>query len=114
VIATLREDYVTMAVSKGFSTRRILFSHVLRPSSVTLFTSFALNMGALIGGTLVIEQVFTIPGIGQEIGIAIFSRQFFALQGYVAVIAVAFILFNTIADVLVGLVDPRTRERRNA
>ena len=114
VIATLREDYVTMAVSKGLSNKRILFSHVLRPSSVTLFTSFALNMGALIGGTLVIEQIFTIPGLGSEIGIAIFSRQYFALQSYVAIIAVGFILFNTLADILVGFIDPRTRERRRA
>lgn len=114
VIATLREDYVTMAVSKGLTNKRILFSHVLRPSSVTLFTSFALNMGALIGGTLVIEQVFTIPGLGSEIGSAIFARQFFALQSYVAIIAVGFILFNTLADILVGFIDPRTRERRNA
>jgi peptide/nickel transport system permease protein len=114
VIATLREDYVTMAASKGLSNKRILFSHVLRPSSVTLFTSFALNMGALIGGTLVIEQVFTIPGLGSEIGSAIFARQFFALQSYVAIIAVGFILFNTLADILVGFIDPRTRERRNA
>lgn len=114
VIASLREDYVVMAVSKGLSNKRILFSHVLRPSSVTLFTSFALNMGALIGGTLVIEQVFTIPGLGSEIGSAIFARQFFALQSYVALIAVGFIIFNTLADILVGFIDPRTRGRRNA
>jgi peptide/nickel transport system permease protein len=114
VIATLREDYVTMAVSKGLSNRRILFSHVLRPSSVTLFTSFALNMGALIGGALVIEQLFTIPGMGSEIGIAIFSRQFFALQSYVAILAVGFVIFNTLADIAVNFVDPRTRERRRA
>ena len=112
VIATLREDYVTMAVSKGLSNKRILFSHVLRPSSVTLFTSFALNMGALIGGTLVIEQLFTIPGLGSEIGLAIFSRQYFALQSYVAILAVGFVIFNTLADIAVGFVDPRTRERR--
>lgn len=114
VIATLREDYVTMAVSKGLSNRRILFTHVLRPSSVTLFTSFALNMGSLIGGTLVIEQLFSIPGLGTEIGLAIFSRQFFALQSYVAILAVGFVIFNAIADVAVGFVDPRTRERRRA
>lgn len=114
VIATLREDYVTMAVSKGLSNTRILFSHVLRPSSVTLFTSFALNMGALIGGTLVIEQLFTIPGLGSEIGLAIFSRQYFALQSYVAILAVGFVVFNTLADIAVGFVDPRTRERRRA
>ena len=114
VIATLREDYVTMAASKGLSNRRILFTHVLRPSSTTLFTSAALNMGALIGGTLVIEQIFSIPGLGSEIGIAIFSRQFFALQSYIALIAVGYVLFNGIIDVLLGFVDPRTRERRNA
>ncbi|MEY2627626.1 MAG: hypothetical protein RL643_271 [Actinomycetota bacterium] len=113
VIAALREDYVTMAASKGLSNIRILFTHILRPSSVTLFTSAALNMGALIGGTLVIEQIFTIPGMGTEIGIAIFSRQYFALQSYVAVIAIGYVLFNSIVDIAVGFVDPRSRDRRN-
>lgn len=114
VIAALREDYVTMAASKGLSNRRILFTHVLRPSSVTLFTSAALNMGALVGGTLVIEQIFTIPGMGSEIGQSIFARQYFALQSYVAIIAVGYVFFNTLVDILVGYVDPRARERRNA
>ena len=113
VIAALREDYVTMAVSKGLSNGRILFTHVLRPSSVTLFTSAALNMGALIGGALVIEQIFTIPGMGTEIAIAIFGRQYFALQSYIALIAVGYVLFNAVVDVLIGFVDPRARERRN-
>ena len=102
-----------MAASKGLSNIRILFTHILRPSSVTLFTSAALNMGALIGGTLVIEQIFTIPGMGTEIGIAIFSRQYFALQSYVAVIAIGYVLFNSIVDIAVGFVDPRSRDRRN-
>jgi peptide/nickel transport system permease protein len=113
VIAALREDYVTMAVSKGLSNKRILFTHVLRPSSVTLFTSAALNMGGLIGGTLVIEQIFSIPGMGSEIALAIFGRQYFALQSYVALIAVGYVLFNVLVDVLVGVVDPRARGRRN-
>lgn len=113
LIAALREDYVTMAVSKGLSNRRILFTHVLRPSSVTLFTSAALNMGALIGGALVIEQIFTIPGMGTEIALAIFGRQYFALQSYVAIIAVGYVVFNAIVDVLIGVVDPRARGRRS-
>lgn len=113
VIAALREDYVTMAVSKGISNRRILFRHVFRPSSITLFTSAALNMGALIGGTLVIENIFTIPGLGREIALAIGSRQFLALQSYIAIIAVAYVFFNTIIDIASGLIDPRTRERRS-
>jgi peptide/nickel transport system permease protein len=114
VIATLREDFITMAASKGLSNRRILLTHVFRPSCVTLFTTAALNMGALIGGTLVIERIFTIPGLGTEIGLAIFSRQYFALQSYVALIAVGYVLFNTIIDLSIGFIDPRTRERRNA
>jgi len=113
VIAALREDYVTMAASKGLSNLRILFTHILRPSSVTLFTSAALNMGGLIGGTLVIEQIFTIPGMGTEVGLAIFSRQYFALQSYVAVIAIGYVVFNSVVDVAVGFVDPRSRDRRN-
>ncbi|MFM9086519.1 MAG: ABC transporter permease [Acidimicrobiia bacterium] len=112
VIAALREDFVTMAVSKGLSTRRILWTHVLRPSSVTLLTSAALNMGALIGGTLVIETIFTIPGMGSELGRAIFSRQYFAVQSYIAVIAIGYVFFNAIVDVAIGFVDPRARDRR--
>ena len=114
MIASLREDYVTMAASKGLSNRRILFRHVLRPSSITLLTSAALNMGGLIGGAVVIEQIFSIPGMGTEIAIAIFGRQYFALQSYVALIAVGYVLFNVFVDLLIGFVDPRARERRSA
>lgn len=112
VIATLREDFVTMAASKGLTNRRILMTHVFRPSSVTLLTTAALNMGALIGGTLVIEQIFSIPGLGSEIGLAIFSRQYFALQSYVAIIAIGYVFFNSAIDIAVGFIDPRARERR--
>jgi peptide/nickel transport system permease protein len=71
-------------------------------------------MGALIGGSLVIERVFSIPGLGTEIGLAIFGRQYFALQAYVALVAIGYVVFNSVIDVLVGFVDPRTRERRSA
>lgn len=112
VLATLKEDYVTMAASKGISNRRVLWRHVLRPSSTTLLTSAALNMGALIGGTVVIEIIFAIPGIGFEIAAAIGTRQVIAIQTYVAVIAFAYVFFNSIVDILANIIDPRTRERR--
>ncbi|GDX20114.1 peptide ABC transporter permease [Actinomycetes bacterium] len=112
VIATLREDFVTMAASKGLSNRRILWTHVFRPSSITLFTSAALNMGALVGGALVIETIFSIPGIGFEIALAIGSRQYFALQAYIAIIAFGYVFFNVLVDLTVGLIDPRAKERR--
>lgn len=112
VLATLKEDYVTMAASKGISNQRVLWRHVLRPSSTTLLTSAALNMGALIGGTVIVEVIFQIPGIGYEIAYAIGARQIIAIQTYVALIAFAYVFFNSIVDILTNIIDPRTRERR--
>jgi peptide/nickel transport system permease protein len=112
VIATLKDDYVTMAASKGISNTRVLWKHVFRPSSTTLLTSAALNMGGLIGGTIVIETIFSIPGIGFEIFYAIGSRQVVAMQTLIAVIAIAYVSFNTLVDLLTQITDPRTRERR--
>lgn len=111
IISTLRQDYVTMAVSKGISNSRVLVKHVLRPSSTSLITTASLNMGGLIGGTVIIDQIFGIGGLGQQLTYAIFARQYIALQSYVALIAIAFILFTVLADLLIGVVDPRTRNR---
>jgi peptide/nickel transport system permease protein len=112
VIATLKEDYVTMAASKGISNKRILWFHVFRPSSTTLLTSAALNMGGLIGGTIVIETIFVIPGIGYEIFYSIGARQVIAMQTLIMLVAFAYVFFNTLVDFLANVIDPRTRERR--
>lgn len=112
VIATLKEDYVTMAASKGISDRRILWRHVFRPSSTTLLTSAALNMGGLIGGTIIVETIFTIPGIGYEIAYAIGARQIVAMQTLIALVSFAYVFFNTSIDLITNITDPRTRERR--
>ncbi|MFM7761494.1 MAG: ABC transporter permease [Acidimicrobiaceae bacterium] len=112
MIAALREDYVTMAASKGLSDRRILWRHVFRPSSMTLLTSAALSMGGLIGGAIVIESIFATYGIGFEVFAAIAGRQYIALQSTVAVIALFYVFFNLVVDISSGFVDPRTRDRR--
>ena len=111
IISTLRQDFVTMAVSKGISNSRVLVKHVLRPSSTSLITTAALNMGGLIGGTVIIYQIFALGGLGQQITFAVFARQYLALQSYIALIAVAFIIFTVVSDALIGIVDPRTRNR---
>ena len=112
VIATLKEDYVTMAASKGISDRRVLWRHVFRPSSTTLLTSAALQMGGLIGGTVVIETIFVIPGIGYQIFYAIGARQIIAMQTLIALVSFGYVFFNSVIDVLTAVIDPRTRERR--
>ena len=112
MIAALREDYVTMAASKGLSDSRILWRHVFRPSSMTLMTSAALSMGGLIGGAIVIESIFATYGVGFEIFASIAGRQYIALQSTVAVIALFYVFFNLVVDIASGFVDPRTRDRR--
>ena len=114
VLATLREDYITLAASKGLSPRRILFRHVIRPSITPIMTSAALSMSALIGGALVIEVIFVIPGLGTLIQRCIFAKEYGALQSIVAIIAIFYVVFNTLVDTLINIVDPRTRGTRAA
>lgn len=114
VLATLREDYITLAASKGLKPRRILFRHVIRPSITPVMTSAALSMSALIGGALVIEVIFVIPGLGTLIQRCIFAKEYGALQSIVAIIAIFYVVFNTLVDTLINFVDPRTRGARAA
>jgi peptide/nickel transport system permease protein len=112
MIATLQENFITMAKAKGIPNRRILWRHALRPSSLTLLTVAGLNVGTLIGGAIVVEVIYGIPGMGQKIGQAIFSREYIELQSYVVVIAVLFVLINFLIDFLYSVVDPRIRRAR--
>jgi peptide/nickel transport system permease protein len=109
MIATLQEDYITMAKAKGMSSSRILWRHALRPSSLTLLTVAGLNVGTLIGGAVVIEYIFGVPGLGFEIQSAVASHQYAALESYVAIIAIGYILVNAGIDVLYSVLDPRIR-----
>lgn len=112
MIATLQENFITTAKAKGVSDRRILWGHALRPSSFTLMTVFGLNTATLIGGALIIETLFNLPGLGTTIGTAIAQKDFLVVQGVVVVIAVGFILINFLVDALYGVLDPRVRHVR--
>ncbi|HKY66406.1 MAG TPA: ABC transporter permease [Acidimicrobiales bacterium] len=112
MVATLQEDFIQMARSKGISDQRVLWRHALRPSSLTLLTVAGLNVGTLIGGAVVVEVIFSIPGMGLAISQAIFERQYVALQSFVAVLAVLYVLVNFAVDVLYTIVDPRIRHAR--
>ncbi|MET1001902.1 MAG: ABC transporter permease, partial [Acidimicrobiia bacterium] len=101
-----------MAKSKGISNARILWRHALRPSSLTLLTVAGLNVGVLIGGAVLIERIFLLPGIGNQLFNAITARQYIALQSIVAIIAIAFVLINFLVDILYSVLDPRIRHAR--
>lgn len=112
MIGTLQENFVTTAKAKGVSNKKILWGHALRPSSFTLLTVLGVNTAALIGGALIIETLFTLPGLGTTIGTAIFSKDFLVVQGVVVVIAVGFVLINFFVDLMYAVLDPRIRNVR--
>jgi peptide/nickel transport system permease protein len=112
MIATLQEDFITTAKAKGIPTKRILWRHALRPSSLTLLTVAGLNVGALLGGALVVENVFGVPGLGKRITEAILAKQYPALQSYVAIVAILYVVINFIIDILYSVLDPRIRNAR--
>lgn len=112
MVATLQEDFIQMARSKGISDQRVLWRHALRPSSLTLLTVAGLNVGTLIGGTVVVEVIFSIPGMGLAITQAIFERQYVALQSFVAILAILYVVVNFAVDILYTVVDPRIRHAR--
>lgn len=112
MIATLQQDFITMAKAKGLRTRRILFRHALRPSSLTLLTVAGLNVGTLIGGTLIVEVVFQIPGMGLLLFEAIATRQIVAFQSMVAIVAILYVVVNFAVDLLYSALDPRIRNAR--
>ena len=112
MIATLQEDYIAMAKAKGLRPSRILLVHALKPSSLTLVTVTGINIGRLIGGTVIVESIFALPGIGRLLVGAIYARDFIILQGAVLFVAVGFVVVNFIVDMLYAVLDPRIRHGR--
>ncbi len=109
MIATLQEDYITMAKAKGLKPNRILFRHALRPSSLTLLTVAGLNIGTMISSGVVIEVIFEIPGMGTLLVEGILAREYRATQSFVVIVGIFFVLLNYFIDFLYTVIDPRIR-----
>jgi peptide/nickel transport system permease protein len=110
--ATLSEDFITMAKSKGISDRRILWRHALRPSSFTLVTILGIQLGQLVGGALIVEQFFHLNGFGSFIVQAVFSRDYAVVQSLTALVAVVVVVANFLVDMVYVVLDPRIRRAR--
>ena len=107
LISTLQEDFITMARSKGLSDRRIMWRHAFRPSSVSLLASAGITIGGLIAGTLVVESLLQLPGIGYQLISSINQDDYTVVQGMALFIAVVVVLINFAFDFLFTIVDPR-------
>ncbi len=106
---TAEEDYVLFSRSKGLSEWQILIRHRLKPSLIPMLTSFGLTVGTMLGGTVIVENIFAWPGMGTLAVEAIFNRDFPMVQGYVLVMAAVYMGVNLCTDLLCACLDPRIR-----
>ena len=109
MLEVLREDYVRTAWAKGLSLRSILSVHALRNAMLPIITLAAIELGHLLSGTVVMETIFTLPGIGRYLIDAIFHRDYPVVQTIILLMGVLFVLLNLLVDILYGLLDPRIR-----
>ncbi len=109
LLEALGEDYVQTARSKGLRERVVIHKHALRNSLISVVTVLALQLGGLLAGTIIIENVFYLPGMGRLVVLAISQRDLPVVQGIVLLIAAIIILVNFLVDILYGFLDPRIR-----
>jgi peptide/nickel transport system permease protein len=113
MIETLGQPFVMTARAKGLPNWAVLTRHVLRPSLVTLITVIGLNVGHLIGGAVIIETLFALPGMGRLLMGAIYAKDLFLVQGLVLVIALVYIIVNMLVDALYLVLNPQVRGVEN-
>lgn len=109
MLGSLSADYIRTARAKGLTRRQVIGSHALRNSLVTVVTVLGLQLGHLISGAVVTEQIFVLPGFGKLTIDAVFSRDYAMVQGVVLFTSAAYILVNLLVDLAYSLIDPRIR-----
>ena len=109
MLDVLSADYVRTAWAKGLAGALIVRRHVLKNGLIVVVTLLGIQVGQLLGGTVVVEEIFSIPGVGRMLLAAIVQRDYALVQGGVLVIAILFVLVNIVVDLLYGYLDPRIR-----
>ncbi len=111
MIEVMSADYIRTAYSKGLAGRVVVFRHAIRNGLIPVVTILGLQTGALMGGAVVTEQIFVVPGFGRLIVEAVFTRDYPMVQGVVLITASAYVLINLLVDVAYSLLNPRIRIR---
>jgi ABC-type dipeptide/oligopeptide/nickel transport system permease component len=109
LLEVVNTDYVRTARAKGLTEQRVTMKHAVRNALIPVVTLAALNFGALIGGAIVTEQIFQLDGMGNYFIQNLFTQDIYPIMAWLMVVAVAVIVFNLIADILYGILDPRVR-----
>jgi peptide/nickel transport system permease protein len=114
MVTTLSEDYVLMAQAKGLSSRRVMFAYAARNAILPSVTGLAIAVGAVVGGQLLVEKVFSYPGIGFILYQAIQGQDYALADGVLLLVVIATVVMNLIVDLMYTLLDPRIRQERSA
>jgi peptide/nickel transport system permease protein len=112
MISTLAEDYVRMARAKGLPGRRIMYDYAARNAVLPNLTGFAMSLGFVVGGAILIEYVFDYPGVGYMLLQAVDNEDFPLMQALFLLITVAVLVAILLSDIATAVLDPRTREAR--
>jgi peptide/nickel transport system permease protein len=112
MVRTLQSDFITLASAKGVSTQRILWRHGLRNSVFSLITSVGLQLAGIVGGAIVVEQLFNMKGMGTLLIASILSKDLFVVQALAALIVATVVMVNLVVDLSYAVVDPRIRQMR--
>jgi peptide/nickel transport system permease protein len=109
MLEVLGQDFIRVARAKGLSTRAVLLRHTLRNALIPIVTVLGLQTGFLLGGVVITEQIFGLPGLGWTLLNGVYQRDYPVVQGTVMVFAITFVLINLLVDLLYTYLDPRIR-----
>ncbi len=109
MLEVLRQEYIRTARAKGLVERSVIYKHALRNTLIPIVSLIGLRFGGLLAGTVLVESVFAVPGMGRMIVEAVLNRDFPMIQGAVLVVATVFVLTNLMVDLVYGIIDPRLR-----
>jgi peptide/nickel transport system permease protein len=110
MVTVAAEDYITVAHAKGLSERRVALSYAARNALLPNVSGFALSLGFIVGGTLLVEIVFSYPGVGFQLFRAVGSHDYPLMQGIFLIITISVLVANLLADIAYLMLDPRTRK----
>jgi peptide/nickel transport system permease protein len=110
LLETVDKDFVRTAIGKGVNPRKVQFRHVLRNSLIPIVTMTGIQFGYLLGGAVIVENIFSLPGMGRQVLYAITRREYATVQSSVMVFAILFIAINVITDLIYRKVDPRIKK----
>jgi peptide/nickel transport system permease protein len=109
MLEVLRQDYVNVARAKGLPGRTVIFSHALRNAILPIVTMIGIRFGYMLGGAVIIEQIFAYPGLGSYVVNGVYERNYPVVLGSLIIIAMTFAIVNLVTDILYAYLDPRVQ-----